>query len=267
MHPSPTATGRRSHARSACDRGCIKRNRFALAKTRTIFICQQCGSQQARWMGKCPDCGTWDSLVEQAERKEAGARGKGPAPAGLNRPVLLREVATDGFQRLPVLGDEFVRVLGGGLVPGSLVLIGGDPGIGKCVTETCRVLDPTSGAFLPIVEWAKTLRPVLSLDSVTYRLSTQQASMFYDQGLHPVVEVRTRLGRTLRCTPSHPVLTPDGWRPVGDLFPGTRIAAPRALPYFGNEQMAEHEVKLIAYILSDGSAHGAENKAIPDRIF
>ncbi len=85
-------------------------------------------------MGKCPDCGTWDSLVEQVERKEpgAGARGRGPIGAGgMNQPVPLREVPTGGFARLPLLGDEFGRVLGGGLVPGSVVLIGGDPGIGK----------------------------------------------------------------------------------------------------------------------------------------
>ncbi len=82
-------------------------------------------------MGKCPDCGTWDSLVEQVERKETGGRGKSAATPGLNQPVPLREVPTGGFSRLPVLGEEFARVLGGGLVPGSVVLIGGDPGIGK----------------------------------------------------------------------------------------------------------------------------------------
>ena len=108
-----------------------------MAKTRTIFICQQCGSQQTRWMGKCPDCGTWDSLVEQVERKESGAKGRGPIGSGdLNRPVPLRDVPTGGFERLPVLGQEFARVLGGGLVPGSLVLIGGDPGIGKTTLLT-----------------------------------------------------------------------------------------------------------------------------------
>jgi DNA repair protein RadA/Sms len=101
-----------------------------VAKSRTVFLCQQCGSQQTRWMGKCPDCGTWDSLVEQVERKEPSARSRG-VTSTLNRPLPLREVATGGFERLPVLGEEFARVLGGGLVPGSLVLIGGDPGIGK----------------------------------------------------------------------------------------------------------------------------------------
>jgi DNA repair protein RadA/Sms len=102
-----------------------------MAKTRTIYICQQCGAQQTRWLGKCPDCGTWDSFVEQVEQKAPAARGgRGPVDASA-RPQRLREVAIGGFQRLQVLGEELARVLGGGLVPGSLVLIGGEPGIGK----------------------------------------------------------------------------------------------------------------------------------------
>ena len=84
-------------------------------------------------MGKCPDCGTWDSLVEQVEQKVTGsARARNNAPGDATmRAVPLRDVSVGGFERLPVLGSEFQRVLGGGLVPGSLVLIGGDPGIGK----------------------------------------------------------------------------------------------------------------------------------------
>ena len=87
-------------------------------------------------MGRCPDCNTWDSLVEQTERKESGSRSRGTTASNLNRPVLLHEIAMGGIERLPVLGDEFARVLGGGLVPGSLVLIGGDPGIGKSTLLT-----------------------------------------------------------------------------------------------------------------------------------
>jgi DNA repair protein RadA/Sms len=100
-----------------------------MAKTRTIFVCQQCGAQQSRWMGKCPDCGTWDSFVEQVENSsKAVARSAASQKGG---PVRIGEVAIGGFERYPVLGDEFARVLGGGLVPGSVVLIGGDPGVGK----------------------------------------------------------------------------------------------------------------------------------------
>ncbi|MFV9503447.1 MAG: DNA repair protein RadA [Oscillochloridaceae bacterium umkhey_bin13] len=107
-----------------------------MAKTRTIFLCQQCGAQQTRWMGKCPDCGTWDSLVEQVEARpgsRAALRDSGSAGA---RPVRLRDVPTGGFARLPVFAEEFARVLGGGLVPGSVVLIGGDPGVGKSTLLT-----------------------------------------------------------------------------------------------------------------------------------
>lgn len=100
-----------------------------MAKTRTIYICQQCTSQQSRWMGKCPDCGTWDSLVEQVERKATPSATA--MRVGTAAPISLRDVPTSGFARLPVMSSELARVLGGGLVPGSLVLIGGEPGIGK----------------------------------------------------------------------------------------------------------------------------------------
>jgi DNA repair protein RadA/Sms len=100
-----------------------------VAKPRTIFVCQQCGNQQPRWLGKCPDCDAWDSFVEQTATK--APTGRAGQPLGSFKPTPITEVASEGFARLPVEGEEFTRVLGGGLVPGSLVLIGGDPGIGK----------------------------------------------------------------------------------------------------------------------------------------
>src|SRR3954453_21330166 len=138
-------------------------------------------------MGKCPDCGTWDSLTEQTERKEPAGKGRSAPMTGMNQPIPLREVPTGGFERLPVLGEEFARVLGGGLVPGSVVLIGGDPGIGKCVCGDTRVLDPTTGGFIPLTEWVNKLRSVLSLDTTTQHLSSQRASAFHDQGVRPIV--------------------------------------------------------------------------------
>ncbi|PMP75670.1 MAG: DNA repair protein RadA, partial [Chloroflexus aggregans] len=102
-----------------------------MAKIRTIFVCQQCGAQQSRWMGRCPECGAWDSLVEQLIAP-ARATGTGrPTVLGQNQPTRLRDIPLADFQRLPVYAEEFARVLGGGLVPGSVVLIGGDPGVGK----------------------------------------------------------------------------------------------------------------------------------------
>jgi DNA repair protein RadA/Sms len=98
-----------------------------------VFVCQQCGAQQPRWMGKCPDCGEWNSLIE--ERPSTATPESSPR-GGLFR---MRETATVAYQDIESQDDarqssgieEFDRVLGGGIVPGSLVLIGGDPGIGK----------------------------------------------------------------------------------------------------------------------------------------
>lgn len=236
-----------------------------MAKTRTIFVCQQCGAQQTRWMGKCPDCGTWDSLVEQVESRQSTGKSKESSVVGA-RPTRLRDVPTGGFQRLPVLGEELSRVLGGGLVPGSVVLIGGDPGVGKCLTADSRVLDPDTGALRPITAWADRPYPVLALHPASGRLAPHNGVRFLNQGIRPIVEVMTCLGRRLRCTPSHPVLTPDGWRAVGELTPGTRIATPRSLPFFGSQAMPQAAVKLIAYILSDGTtqAETSVTTAIPE---
>jgi DNA repair protein RadA/Sms len=101
-----------------------------LAKAKTRYVCQQCGSAQPKWMGRCPDCGEWNTLVETVV-EVSRSKGLAAITAGQNPPRLLRDVAADGFQRISLGMEEMDRVLGGGLVPGSLVLIGGDPGIGK----------------------------------------------------------------------------------------------------------------------------------------
>jgi DNA repair protein RadA/Sms len=99
-------------------------------KTRTEFVCQQCGYSSPRGMGRCPRCNAWNSMVEQVA---AAAAKESPAAAGavLSKPRRLREVDGGEESRLPLPIAEFSRVLGGGVVPGSIVLIGGDPGIGK----------------------------------------------------------------------------------------------------------------------------------------
>ena len=98
-------------------------------KTRNIFTCQQCGMQSPKWLGKCPDCGQWNSLVEETVEVVKGSRAATVVPA--SRPARLAEIALDEEDRRLCGIGEFDRVLGGGVVPGSLLLIGGDPGIGK----------------------------------------------------------------------------------------------------------------------------------------
>ena len=100
-----------------------------MARIKTHFECQQCGYQAPRWMGRCPECGNWGSLVE--ERPTAGG-GRGAGVRGPSAsPVPVTEVEGPALARIPTGFPEVDRTLGGGVVPGSVVLIGGDPGIGK----------------------------------------------------------------------------------------------------------------------------------------
>ncbi len=98
-------------------------------KTRSVYVCQECGQESPRWQGRCPECQAWNSFVERAARAQAPAR-RVPA-ARATSPVEIAEVEAAEGERTPLGIHEFDRVLGGGIVPGSLILIGGDPGIGK----------------------------------------------------------------------------------------------------------------------------------------
>ncbi|MFN2155913.1 MAG: DNA repair protein RadA, partial [Anaerolineae bacterium] len=103
-----------------------------MSKRHTRFVCQECGAVQPKWMGRCPDCGEWNTLVEtMVESDSRSPPSVDPDTMLRNPPRKLSEVRADELARIPVPLVEFSRVLGGGIVPGSLVLIGGDPGIGK----------------------------------------------------------------------------------------------------------------------------------------
>ena len=103
-----------------------------MAKPKIQFVCSECGSSQSKWMGKCPDCGEWNTLQEFVVR--APEKGRPAAVVGGNgpvRPVALPDIPKESMQRLTLSIDELNRVLGGGIVPGGCVLVGGEPGIGK----------------------------------------------------------------------------------------------------------------------------------------
>ena len=102
-----------------------------MAKRRTHYSCQACGLQSPKWLGKCTDCGGWNTLVEEPDVVESNRPAWGAAGGGSGKAILLSEVASDSEERRPTGIAELDRVLGGGVVPGSLVLLGGDPGIGK----------------------------------------------------------------------------------------------------------------------------------------
>jgi len=103
-----------------------------MAKTKTTFFCQNCGTQYAKWVGQCGACKEWNTIVEEVIQKEDASSWKtNKTRSNTSMPVRIAEITTDKEARIILKDEEFNRVLGGGLVPGSLILLGGEPGIGK----------------------------------------------------------------------------------------------------------------------------------------
>ena len=111
-----------------------------MAKSRTLYYCRECGYESPKWMGQCPGCKEWNTFSEEPVVKKTASSGRNKAAAHIQEPKSLSEVKTDEDERMPTGIREFDRVLGGGMVVGSLVLVGGDPGIGKStlLLQMCR---------------------------------------------------------------------------------------------------------------------------------
>ncbi|MCD8153242.1 MAG: DNA repair protein RadA [Clostridiales bacterium] len=116
-----------------------------LKNKKTVFFCQECGYESAKWMGQCPGCKAWNTFVEEAVPSSSGAKKMSSGPAASStrpRPMALGDINLSEEERRTSGIGELDRVLGGGIVPGSLVLVGGDPGIGKStlLLQVCRNL-------------------------------------------------------------------------------------------------------------------------------
>ena len=118
-----------------------------MAKTRTRYVCQECGRTSPKALGRCPQCGAWDSMIEEYVEENQPAQGHASMHGlgGLSVPKRLTDIEGDSEERIPVPITEFSRVLGGGVVPGSIVLIGGDPGIGKSTLMLQMTLQMADG--------------------------------------------------------------------------------------------------------------------------
>jgi DNA repair protein RadA/Sms len=165
-----------------------------MPKTRTFYVCQQCGAQSPRWLGKCPDCGAWNSFVETMESPTSSpvsSIGRRSAP------VPLPEITTDGFARLQFPMGEFSRVLGGGIVPGSLVLIGGDPGIGKStlLLQVSSLVADGGGPVLYVSGEESAQQIKLRADRLS--LANQQLYVLAETNLHEILGHIERLAPRL----------------------------------------------------------------------
>ncbi|MAS36713.1 MAG: DNA repair protein RadA [Anaerolineaceae bacterium] len=124
-----------------------------MAKTRTKYVCTNCGRQTPRFMGRCPNCGEYNTMeeeIEEVSRASSNARPRANVSTPGNSPQRLSDISSDVGERLFVPVEEFSRVLGGGIVPGSIILIGGEPGVGKStlLVQLCAMLAEQLGNVL-----------------------------------------------------------------------------------------------------------------------
>ena len=127
-----------------------------MAKDKIAFVCENCGQESAKWIGKCPGCGQWNTFKEirvsadsgTMAAKSAATRVRGVVSDNDNRPKRLREISSGSEYRIDMMDSELNRVLGGGLVPGSIVLLGGEPGIGKSTLTLQTILNMRDKSIL-----------------------------------------------------------------------------------------------------------------------
>ena len=123
-------------------------------KTKKVFVCTECGNEFPKWMGRCTACGAWNSVVEETKTimpkssssSSSSSSSYATATGSLAKPKRLSELSSNDEERIKTGIEEFDRVLGGGIVPGSLILLGGDPGIGKStiLLQMCECLGKSS---------------------------------------------------------------------------------------------------------------------------
>ena len=141
----------------------FQQEKQSMAKLKSVYFCSNCGNESPKWMGRCPACGEWSTYVEELIRKDSAAAIKEDTrsfSSGKNTPQPLKEIRADEEPRIDMLDNELNRVLGGGLVPASLVLIGGEPGIGKStlVLQTILKLQSIKSLYVSGEESARQLK-------------------------------------------------------------------------------------------------------------
>ncbi|HET6572033.1 MAG TPA: DnaB-like helicase N-terminal domain-containing protein, partial [Fimbriiglobus sp.] len=201
-----------------------------------------------------------DELLGMAERKVLEIAEKGTTGETHD----LKDTLTEAFNRIDQragtshlnisgIGSGFVDLdnITAGLQNNELVIVAARPSVGKCLTEDSEIL-LVDGRIETIGELVRRRSGRLLTLHNDWKLRPTSPSAYVDDGVKPVYRVRTRLGRVIETTASHPFRTLGGWRPLAELRPGDRIAVPRRLPVFGKVPMRDCEVKLLAYLIGDG---------------
>lgn len=234
-----------------------------MAKTKVLFICQECGHESLKWLGRCPGCGAWNTMTEEVQVKTASGR----KVATGTPPQLIQSINTEAMPRISSGIREVDRVLGGGIVPGALILLGGDPGIGKStlILQVACAIQNHKGPILyvsgeesavqtkmradrlklqnsnmmlmtetnlaEIITQAEQLKPeLLIIDSIQTMFNPELPSAPGSVG-----QVRESTGKLLRLAKDHGIATVI----IGHVTKEGNIAGPRLL---------EHMVDVVLYL-------------------
>jgi intein/homing endonuclease/MoxR-like ATPase len=170
------------------------------------------------------------------------------------RMYLLGGKLPNGFEVSPKYIGNFrlVEIAVATLATDRALLLYGVPGTAKCVKHDALVLDTRTGQRVTIAEACRKQDIELASLQSNYRLRQQAPTDYIDNGIRPCFRVTTHLGREIEVTINHPFLTIDGWQPLANLHAGDRIAVPRSLPIFGNAELSDAHVKILAHLIAEG---------------
>ncbi|MCM1051756.1 MAG: DNA repair protein RadA [Paenibacillus sp.] len=218
---------------------------------KTVWFCNSCGAESPKWAGRCPACGEWNTMVEEKVRPEKKARSLGPSASRKSTPVAVSEITTDDEPRIKMPSAELNRVLGGGLVPGSIILIGGEPGIGKSTLVLQNILSIKSRTILYVSgeESAKQIK--MRAD----RIGRPSDNVFIvcETSLQNIEEHIEKINPGLLIVDSIQTIASDELESVAGSVSQVRECASRLLKYAKESSVP---VMLIGHITKDGNLAG-----------
>ena len=227
-----------------------------MSKLSTKFVCQSCGGESPKWVGRCPYCEEWNTMVEEKEAPPdktnlSSLRKKLDRPSQV--PLLIRDIPSNPQDRLPTGIDEFDRVLGGGIVPGSLILIGGEPGIGKStlLLQSADKISSTSGKLL----YVSAEESLTQIKLRAERLDIQSPNLF----LYSETDIHQICDQILETRPAVVIIDSiqTVYKPDMASAPGSvgqvRESAAQLMYLAKNENIA---VFLVGHVTKDGTIAG-----------
>jgi replicative DNA helicase len=203
-----------------------------------------------------------EQLLDEAEQKIFSVTQERPQQGLMATADILTHTFTDIESRslgmvLPGLSCGFydLDAMTQGFQRSDLIIVAGRPSMGKCLSASSEIV-LSDGSIATIEEIYHRKQATLLTLGEDWRFKLTQPSRFVDDGIKPIFRVTTRLGRSIETTLTHPYLTVQGWQPLAELEPGDRIAVPRKIEVFGTEAIRECAVKLLGYLIGDGSLTG-----------